>query len=88
MLKQKIARIAAFTAALTGTATVLHAYPFGPGPGFAGAPGDATCAQCHGGGAVNKGGGSIELNLTSYTAGSRPARGGHHPGRGGAPLGI
>jgi hypothetical protein len=32
MLKQKIARIAAFTAALAGTATVLHAYPFGPGP--------------------------------------------------------
>ena len=56
-------------ALILSAAAVLSAYEFGPGPGFAGAPGDDTCAQCHGDGTVNTGGGNIALNLTSYTPG-------------------
>jgi hypothetical protein len=69
MGQSKTSRIVTCAAVLTGAAALLHAYPFGPGPGFAGAPGDQTCALCHGGGAVNTGGGSIEFNLTGYTPG-------------------
>lgn len=48
-------------------ATALHGYPFGPGPGYSGAPGDTTCAACHGGGQTNTGGGNIAVNVLNYT---------------------
>jgi uncharacterized protein (TIGR03437 family) len=55
-------------AVLFSVPALLHAYPFGPGPGFAGVPGEQTCAACHGSG-INVGGGGIAVNATSYTAG-------------------
>lgn len=61
------ALLTALAAALP-CATTLWALSGGPGPGLAGAPGDSTCAQCHGGGQVNVGGGNIRLNLTNYIA--------------------
>ena len=41
-----------------GLGAVLHAYPTGPPEAVSGAPGERTCAQCHGGGS---GGGKVEI---------------------------
>jgi uncharacterized protein (TIGR03437 family) len=51
-------------------AAILYGFSSGPLPGLTGAPGESTCAQCHGGGQVNVGGGSIQLNLTNFTRGA------------------
>jgi uncharacterized protein (TIGR03437 family) len=68
MNQNKFAAVAKYFAVLP-LAALLYGYPFGPGPGYAGAPGDSTCALCHGGGQVNVGGGGIALNITNYTPG-------------------
>ncbi len=48
---------------------LLIAYPFGPPAGLTGAPGESTCAICHGNGTVNTQGGGIQLSSSSYTPG-------------------
>jgi uncharacterized protein (TIGR03437 family) len=47
------------------------AYPTGALPFYSGAPGDRTCAACHGNGTVNTGGGNVVVNFpaSGYTAG-------------------
>lgn len=46
----------------------------GPDPGLTGAPGEGTCAACHGNGTVNSGGGNLKvelLNQSKYTPGAQ-----------------
>lgn len=51
---------------------VLLAYSSGPDPKYTGAPGENTCTQCHGGTALNGGGGKVSASFstgTNYTPG-------------------
>jgi uncharacterized protein (TIGR03437 family) len=53
------------------TPALAWAYPFGPGPGYSGAPGDSTCTACHGG-TANSGGGNVSISFggaNTYTPG-------------------
>ncbi len=56
---------------LMTAAGAAFALPFGPGPGYSGAPGDTTCVACHGG-RENTNGGSVSISFggaTNYTPG-------------------
>jgi uncharacterized protein (TIGR03437 family) len=51
---------------------VLFAHSGGADPGLSGAPGDSTCAACHGDGTVNTAGGKVVITFpgNGYTPGS------------------
>jgi uncharacterized protein (TIGR03437 family) len=63
------------TALLCGLVpAILYSYASGPDPRYTGAPGDATCTQCHTGTALNGGGGSVQLTSSAgvnYTPGQQ-----------------
>lgn len=50
----------------------IFAHSRGADPGLSGAPGDETCAACHGDGTVNTAGGKVEITFpgSGYTPGS------------------
>ena len=59
-----------FAALLAGLPVMAEDH--GPDPRFTGAPGDDTCLSCHGGTALNAGGGNVKLTLaggSTYTPG-------------------
>ncbi len=70
-MNQRTARWGSMFVALLACSTALHAFSGGPPTGESGAPGEGTCAQCHGTGAVNTAGGNIRLNLQNYIAGMK-----------------
>lgn len=64
----------ALAASVAATIPLAYAHSYGPKPGVSGAPGETpgACTQCHAGGAVNSGAGSVAIQLPSgafYTPG-------------------